>query len=71
MAQRATGKDKGRRNNKGGGKAVLSCRCDGNPVTAIVMRAWLAVAGVPPAVHCRNTGLSAIVPGVEMASKPV
>ena len=39
---------------------MLSCRCDGNPVTAIVMRAWLAVAGVPPAVHCRNTGLSDI-----------
>lgn len=24
------------------------------------MRAWLAVTGVPPAVHCRNTGLSDI-----------
>ena len=60
MAQRATGKGKGGATIKGGGKAVLSCRRDGNPVTAIVMRAWLAVTGVPPAVYCRNTGLSNI-----------
>ena len=26
----------------------------------IVMRAWLAVTGVPPVVHCRKTGLSAV-----------
>ena len=48
MARRATGKVK-----KGGatdkGDAVLSCRHDGSPATVIVMRAWLAVAGVPPA----------------------
>ena len=31
------------------GKASLSCRRDGSPATVIVMRAWLAVAGVPPA----------------------
>ena len=30
------------------------------PVTVIVMRAWLAVTGVPPVVHCRKTGLSAV-----------
>ena len=53
MAQRATGKWKGRRN--GQGEALLSCRRDGSPVAVIVMRAWLAVgawlavAGVPPA----------------------
>ena len=33
----------------GKGEALLSCRRDGSPVTVIVMRAWLAVAGVPPA----------------------
>ena len=48
MARPATGKVK-----KGGatdkGEAVLSCRRDGSPATVIVMRAWLAVAGVPPA----------------------
>ena len=48
MAQRATGKSKGRRNCEKG-EALLSCRRDGSPVTVIVMRAWLAVAGVPPA----------------------
>ena len=32
----------------------------GSPVTVIVMRAWLAVTGVPPVVHCRKTGLSAV-----------
>ena len=47
MAQRATGKWKGRRN--GQGETLLSCRRDGSPVAVIVMRAWLAVAGVPPA----------------------
>lgn len=26
----------------------------------LVMRAWLAVTGVPPVVHCRKTGLSAV-----------
>jgi len=41
-------------------KAVLSCRRDGSSVTVIVMRAWLAVADVPPVVHCRKTGLSAV-----------
>ena len=49
---------------------MLSCRCDGNPVTAIVMRTWLAVAGVPPAVHCRKTGFQPL-PSVEMADKSV
>ena len=39
---------------------MLSCRRDGSSVTVIVMRAWLAVADIPPAVHCRNTGLSDI-----------
>ena len=34
---------------RAGGEALLSCRRDGSPVTVIVMRAWLAVAGVPPA----------------------
>ena len=47
MAQRATGKWKGRRN--GQGETLLSCRRDGSPVAVIAMRAWLAVAGVPPA----------------------
>ncbi|MBV3868330.1 MULTISPECIES: hypothetical protein [Phocaeicola] len=32
----------------------------GSPVTVIVMRAWLAVTGVPPVVHCSKTGLSAV-----------
>ena len=32
----------------------------GSPVTVIVMRTWLAVTGVPPVVHCRKTGLSAV-----------
>ena len=41
------GKWKGRHN--GQGEALLSCRRDGSPVAVIVMRAWLAVAGVPPA----------------------
>ena len=31
------------------GEAMLSCRSDGSPVAVIVMRAWLAVAGVPQA----------------------
>ncbi len=39
---------------------MLSCRRDGSSVTVIVMRAWLAVADVPPVVHCRKTGLSAV-----------
>lgn len=39
MAQRATGKWKGRRN--GQGEALLSCRRDGSPVAVIVMRACL------------------------------
>lgn len=52
------------------GKAVLSCRRDGSSVTVIVMCAWLAVADVPPAVHCRNTGFQTL-PCVEMAGKPV
>lgn len=29
----------------------------GSPVTVIVMRAWLAVTGVPPVVHCRKNGI--------------
>ena len=33
----------------GRGETLLSCRRDGSPVAVIVMRAWLAVAGVPPA----------------------
>ena len=41
------GKWKGRRN--GQGEALLFCRRDGSPVAVIVMRAWLAGAGVPPA----------------------
>ena len=41
------GKSKGGATDKG--KATLSCRRDGSPVAVIVMRAWLAVAGVPPA----------------------
>ncbi|HAC41593.1 MAG TPA: hypothetical protein DCE73_00030 [Paraprevotella xylaniphila] len=45
-------RDAPRGNQKGGatdkGKALLSCRRDGSPVTVIVMQAWLAVAGVPP-----------------------
>ena len=59
MAQCATEIDKGRCKRKKG-KAELSCRLDGSPVTAIVMHAWLAVTGVPPVVHCRKTGLSAV-----------
>ena len=43
-----------------GGKAPLSCHRDGSPVTVIVMCAWLAVTGVPPAAHCRKTDLFAI-----------
>ena len=40
------------------GKLAFRPPC-GSPVTVIVMRAWLAVTGVPPVVHCRKTGLSA------------
>lgn len=63
------GKHRGWRNaprgsSKGGatdkGKAPLSCRRDRSPATVIVMRAWLAVTGVPPVVHCSKTGLSAV-----------
>ena len=39
---------------------MLSCRRDGSPATVIVMRAWLAVAGVPPTAYWRKTGLPAI-----------
>ena len=48
MAQRATGKVE-RAAQRAGGEAPLSCHRDGTPATVIVMRAWLAVAGVPPA----------------------
>ena len=41
------------------GKLAFRPPC-GSPVTVIVMRAWLAVTGVPPVVHCRKTGLSAV-----------
>lgn len=41
------------------GKLAFRPPC-GSPVTVIVMRAWLAVTGVPPMVHCRKTGLSAV-----------
>lgn len=41
------------------GKVGFPTPC-GSPVTVIVMRAWLAVTGVPPVVHCRKTGLSAV-----------
>ena len=41
------------------GKSAFRPPC-GSPVTVIVMRAWLAVTGVPPVVHCRKTGLSAV-----------
>ena len=47
MAQCATENRMGGATDKG--KAPLSCRRDGSPVTVIVMRAWLAGAGVPPA----------------------
>ena len=33
------------------GKLAFRPPC-GSPVTVIVMRAWLAVTGVPPVVHC-------------------
>ena len=36
------------------GETPLSCRRDGSPATVIVMRAWLAVAGVPPAAFVRK-----------------
>ena len=36
------------------GKLAFRPPC-GSPVTVIVMRAWLAVTGVPPVVHCRKT----------------
>ena len=39
------------------GKLAFRPPC-GSPVTVIVMRAWLAVTGVPPVVHCSKTGLS-------------
>jgi len=38
------------------GKLAFRPPC-GSPVTVIVMRAWLAVTGVPPVVYCRKTGL--------------
>ena len=41
------------------GKLAFRPPC-GSPVTVIVLRAWLAVTGVPPVVHCRKTGLSAV-----------
>lgn len=41
------------------GKLAFRPPC-GSHVTVIVMRAWLAVTGVPPVVHCRKTGLSAV-----------
>ena len=41
------------------GKLAFRPPC-GSPVTVIVMRAWLAVTGVPPVVHCSKTGLSAV-----------
>ena len=31
------------------GEAMLSCRREGSSLAVIVMRAWLAVKGVPPA----------------------
>lgn len=51
------GRIKGGATNKG--KLAFRPPC-GSPVTVIVMRAWLAVTGVPPVVHCRKTGLSAV-----------
>lgn len=48
---------KGGATNKG--KLAFRPPC-GSPVTVIVMRAWLAVTGVPPVVHCRKTGLFAV-----------
>ena len=47
------------------GKLAFRPPC-GSPVTVIVMRAWLAVTGVPPVVHCRKTGLSAPVTVIVM-----
>lgn len=38
------------------GKLAFRPPC-GSPVTVIVMRAWLAVTGVPPVVHCRKNGI--------------
>lgn len=38
------------------GEALLSFRRDGSPVTVIVMLAWLAVAGVPPAAFPADNG---------------
>lgn len=38
------------------GKSAFRPPC-GSPVTVIVMRAWLAVTGVPPVVHCRKNGI--------------
>ena len=41
------------------GKLAFRPPCE-NPVTVIVMRAWLAVTGVPPVVYCCKTGLPAV-----------
>ena len=41
------------------GKLAFRPPC-GIPVTVNVMRAWLAVTGVRPVVHCRKTGLTAV-----------
>ena len=41
------------------GKLAFRPPC-GSPVTVIVMRAWLAVTGVSPVVHCSKSGLSPV-----------
>lgn len=41
------------------GKLAFRPPC-GSHVTDIIMRAWFTVTGVPPVVHCRKMGLSAV-----------
>jgi hypothetical protein len=62
-------------NRKGGatdkGKAPLSCRRDGSPATVIVMRAWLAGAGVLLRQHLPPNGLACHCPIWQKQGKAV
>ena len=61
MAQRATGKVQ-RAAQRTEWKAPFSCRRDRSPASVIVMRAWLALAGVLPGGICLQMVLPAIAP---------
>ena len=61
MTQRATGKVQSAA-QRTEWKAPLSCRRDRSPASVIVMRAWLALAGVLPAALVLQTVLPALAP---------